>query len=110
MRALFWGCFLVKSLCSIKSLHELVLIETVSIILHGKFHTDRNGKTTTVERIETVLIRSNGDVLTAAEMPFKPGTPVDQRVWRLSDKTLVDQPPVPYQTIAQGRDVHKSAR
>lgn len=58
-------------------------------------HTDKNRKTTTVERIETVVIRSDGDILTAAEMPSKPGTPTEQRVWRLSDKTLVDEPPVP---------------
>ncbi|TCS67196.1 hypothetical protein EDD52_101291 [Primorskyibacter sedentarius] len=58
-------------------------------------HTEKGGKSTTVEKIETVVIRSDGDVLTASEMPSKPGTPMDQRVWRLSDGTLVDEPPVP---------------
>lgn len=58
-------------------------------------YADKNGKTTTVEKIETVVIRSDGDILTACEMPSKPGTPIHQRVWRLSDGTLVDEPPVP---------------
>mgnify|MGYP003645584444 CR=1 FL=1 len=58
-------------------------------------HTSKNGNSTTVEKIEIVVIRSDGDILTASEMPSKPGTPSDQKIWRLSDGTLVDEPPVP---------------
>lgn len=60
-----------------------------------EIHTNKNGEAQAVESIETVVIRSDGDVLTSVEMPSKPGTPSHSRVWRLSDKTLVDEPPVP---------------
>lgn len=77
-----------------RAYHNGFLFYPVRTILKER-HADKNGIMKDVESLETVVIRSDGEVLTVKQMPAKPGTPLDQRVWRLSDKTLVDEPPAP---------------
>ncbi|MFC7737682.1 toprim domain-containing protein [Roseomonas sp. GCM10028921] len=48
-----------------------------------------------VERLETVIVRSDGEVLSARAMDAPSGTPPDEIVMRLSDGTLIEQRPKP---------------
>lgn len=77
-----------------RAYHNGFLFYPVKTILKER-HADTNGVMKDVESLETVVIRSDGEVLTVKQMPAKPKTPMDQRVWRLSDKTLIDEPPAP---------------
>jgi hypothetical protein len=45
------------------------------------------------EALETVVIRSDRSVHTAVESKAMKGTSHDQKVWRLTDGTLIDKPP-----------------
>ncbi|MFW5655258.1 MAG: hypothetical protein ACOCYW_06375 [Roseicyclus sp.] len=60
-----------------------------------EMHVDKSGTPSVVQSIQNVVVRSDGKVLTAKEMPAKPGTPIDERVWRLTDGTLIDEAPAP---------------
>jgi hypothetical protein len=77
-----------------RAYHNGYLYYPVKTILKEK-HTDKNGNVKNVESLDNVVIRSDGEILTVKQMPCKPGTPMDQRVWRLSDRTLVNEPPAP---------------
>jgi hypothetical protein len=54
---------------------------------------DADGTVRKVERVETVVVRSDGRLLHAVEIPAPRGTPLDRRVMRLSDGTLIDGMP-----------------
>lgn len=77
-----------------RAYHNGFLFYPVKTILKER-HADKNGVMKNVESLDTVVVRSDGEILTVKQMPCKPGTPMDQRVWRLSDKTLVNEPPAP---------------
>jgi hypothetical protein len=51
------------------------------------------GKTEVVERLETVVVRSDRQIHTASWMKAPPGTKYNDRVLRLSDGTLIDREP-----------------
>ncbi|MBK4723405.1 bifunctional DNA primase/polymerase [Azospirillum sp. YIM DDC1] len=55
--------------------------------------TDKEGNVRTVERIETVVVRSDAKLLHAVEVPAPKNTPLDKRVMRLNDGTLIDSMP-----------------
>jgi len=56
---------------------------------------DESGKHVSqiVTKIEIVLIRSDRTVQTASQVPAPRGTPLERRVLRLSDGTLIESPP-----------------
>jgi hypothetical protein len=56
---------------------------------------DGTGLEEAVEKRETVIIRSDRSVHTAVRSKAKKGTSHDQKVWRLTDGTLIDKPPQP---------------
>lgn len=68
------------------------LLRTVDVI---KDHRTGQEEPTVVERLETVVVRSDGELLSARAMPAPPGTPLDEIVLRLSDGTLIEQRPKP---------------
>ena len=45
------------------------------------------------QRLQTMVVRSDGKLLAVEEVPAPPGTPVSKRLWRLSDGTIVDGAP-----------------
>jgi hypothetical protein len=65
-------------------------------------YRDENGARLSqlTSRLETVLVRSDRTLQTIASVPAPRGTPLAERVWRLSDGTLLESPPVasPYAT------------
>lgn len=65
-----------------------------------EMHVDKSGNPAEVQSVENVVVRSDGRVLTAKQMPAKPGTPSDARVWRLTDGTLIDEAPAPSKTAS----------
>lgn len=56
---------------------------------------DNCGLEEIVEKRETVIIRSDRSVHMAVESKAMKGTNNDQKVWRLTDGTLIDKPPKP---------------
>jgi len=56
---------------------------------------DNSGLEEIVEKRETVIIRSDRSVHMAVESKAMKGTNNDQKVWRLTDGTLIDKPPKP---------------
>ncbi|MCW2236821.1 bifunctional DNA primase/polymerase [Azospirillum canadense] len=54
---------------------------------------DGNGLARVVERRETMVVRSDGSLLSIVEVPAPRGTPADRRVLRLSDGTLIEERP-----------------
>ncbi|WP_149536749.1 bifunctional DNA primase/polymerase [Siccirubricoccus phaeus] len=58
-----------------------------------EIEVDKDGVVRRVERVETVVVRSDGRQLHAVEVPAPKGTPLDKRIMRLSDGTLIDGMP-----------------
>ncbi|MFC3125122.1 bifunctional DNA primase/polymerase [Pseudoroseomonas globiformis] len=69
--------------------HLYYAVET----LFSRVENDENGNPELRERRDTVVIRSDGQMLHSVAMPAPKGTPPDRRVMRLSDGTLIDSEP-----------------
>ncbi len=75
-----------------RAFHNGHLYYPVDTLLTG-IEVDRDGVVQKVERVETVVVRSDGRQLHAVEIPAPKGTPSDRKVMRLSDGTLIDAMP-----------------
>jgi hypothetical protein len=75
-----------------RAFHNGHLYYPVDTLLTG-IEIDRDGVVQKVERVETVVVRSDGQQLHAVEIPAPKGTPLDKRIMRLSDGTLIDGMP-----------------
>ncbi len=75
-----------------RAFHRGHLYYPVDTLMVG-IDVDKDGIVRKVEHVETVVVRSDGQQLHAVEMPAPKGTPLDKRVLRLSDGTLIDGMP-----------------
>lgn len=75
-----------------RAFHNGHLYYPVDTLL-SEIEVDKDGIVREVQRVETVVVRSDGQLLHAVEMPAPKGTPLDKRVMRLNDGTLIDSVP-----------------
>lgn len=75
-----------------RAFHKGNLYYPVDTLLTG-IQAGKDGAVERVERVETVVVRSDGQLLHAVEVAAPKGTPLDKRVMRLSDGTLIDGVP-----------------